>query len=349
MTRTPTIPILTAVVTVGIAMAGRTEEPKNKGEATELAKLAAATKAGTWAELRTGGYTADLLKVQNHHILEYTAAAAWDPTSEQVLFVGQGHYSAVKFISYAAAANAWKLRPTPSWWKGDAVTGKGPIGHAYYNNAIDATRGIFYLHQSATRLVHRYDIARDEWTTLPEIKGAATGHGTALAYFPERKGLVRILGGSVHFFSDETNEWTRLADGLRMGPYHNIAQYSALHKVVLFGGGNNSKELYRLDPAGKITECKPAPFEVGINTAVVTTDPVSGEFLVLHKDDHFYSYHPGTDTWKELPTTGMPFAMKGSSFDVVATPIARHGVILFFTAERKGLKVCLHKHAVPGE
>jgi hypothetical protein len=71
--------------------------------------------------------------------------------------------------------------------------------------------------------------------------------------------------------------------------------------------------------------------------------------VVLHKDDRFYSYHPGTDTWKDLPTTGMPFAMKGSSFDVVATPIARHGVVLFFTAERKGLKVCLYNHAVSGD
>jgi hypothetical protein len=325
----------------------RSGEPSKKEEATELGKLAAAMKPGTWAELKTEGYTAELLKVQNHHILEYTAAATWDPTSQQVLFVGQGHYSAVKFISYAAKANAWTLRPTPSWWKGDAETGKGPIGHAYYNNAIDPAKGVFYLHQSATRLVHRYEIAKDEWTTLPEIKDAATGHGTALVWFPERKGLVRVLGGTVHFFNDEKKEWTLLKDRVPMGPYHNVAQYSAAHKVVLFGGGNNSKDLYRLDAAGAITACKTAPFEVGINTAVVTSDPVSGDFLVLHKDDKFYSYNPKTDTWKELATEGMPFAMKGSSFDVVATPVADHGVTLFFTAQRKGLNVVLYKHA-PG-
>ncbi len=52
-------------------------------------------------------------------------------------------------------------------------------------------------------MAHRYDSAKDEWTTLPEIEDAATGHGTALAYFPERKGLVRVLGGAVHFFDEE--------------------------------------------------------------------------------------------------------------------------------------------------
>jgi hypothetical protein len=312
---------------------------------TELGQLAARMKPGTWAELKTDGYTDDLLKVQNHHILEYTAAAAWDPNSQQVLFVGQGHYSALKFISYDAATNTWKVRPTPPWWKGDPESGKGPIGHAYYNNTIDPSRGLFYLHQSATRLVHRYQVARDEWSTLPEIKGAATGHGTALAWFPEMKGLLRVLGGNVHFFNDEKNEWTKLESGLTMGPYHNVAQYAAGSRVVLFGGGNNSKDLYKLDATGKITACKPAPVEVGINTAIVTSDPVSGAFLVLHKDDRFYSYEPARDRWNELPTEGMPFTMKGSSFDVVATPISNHGVTLFFTAQRKGLKVFLYKHS----
>ncbi len=312
---------------------------------TELGKLAASMKPGSWAELKTEGYSADLLKAQNHHILEYTGAATWDPASQQVLFVGQGHYSALKFISYSAATNAWKLRATPPWWKGDAKTGKGPIGHAYYNNAIDPIKGVFYLHQSATRLVHRYEIAKDEWTTLPEIKAAATGHGTAITHFPEMKGLVRVLGGTVHFYSEDKNEWTMLKDKQPMGPYHNVAQYSAAQKLVLFGGGNNSKDLFKLDAEGKITRLKPAPFEVGINTAVVTSDPVSGDFLILHKDDQFYSLNATTDTWKELSTQGMPFMMKGSSFDVVAAPVSNQGVTMFFTAQRKGLKVCLYKHA----
>lgn len=321
-------------------------QDKTKTKESELARVAAGLKPGAWAVLTSEGYTPELLKVQNHHILEYTGAATWDPQSRQVLFVGQGHYSALKFISYAADTNAWTLRPTPSWWKGDPATGKGPIGHAYYNNTIDPNRGILYHHQSATRLVHRYDVAKNEWTTLPEIAGVYTGHGTALAYFPERNGLVRVLGGQVHFFSEDKNEWLKLnEDQLPMGPYHNIAQYNPVHKVVLLGGGNNSKDLYTLDASGKISARKPAPISVGINTAVISVDPVSGDFLVLHKDDQFLSYNPSADVWKELKTEGMPFAMKNSSFDVVATPVANYGVTLFLTAERKGLKVCLYKHA----
>ena len=331
---------LTVLFCVALALDASAQDAKD----SELAKLAAGMKPGSWAELKTEGYTAALLKVQNHHILEYTGAAAWDLASQQVLFVGQGHYSALRFISYSAKTNAWKLRDTPPWWKGDPLTGKGPIGHAYYNNTIDPANGVFFLHQSATRLVHRYDVAKDSWTTLPEIAGAYTGHGTAIAYFPEMKGLVRVLAGTVHFYSDEKKTWSVLKDKLPMGPYHNVAQYCAAKKLVVFGGGNKSKDLYKLDAEGKITPLKAAPFEVGINTTVVTSDPGSGDLLVLHKDDQFYSLDAAADGWKELGVKGMPFQMKGSSFDVVATPISNHGVTFFFTAERKGLKVCLYKN-----
>src|SRR5262249_55215441 len=89
----------------------RAAEPKL--EETELGKLAASLEPGSWGKLKTEGYTADLLRVQSHHILEYTDQAVWDPKSRQVLFVGQGHYSAVKFIAYAAESNRWKQLPTP--------------------------------------------------------------------------------------------------------------------------------------------------------------------------------------------------------------------------------------------
>lgn len=101
------------------ALIGLVAAPVAADGQTELAKLAARMKPGEWAELKTAGYSAELLRVQNHHILEYTDTAVWDPKSRQALFVGQGHYSAVKFIAYSAAANSWKLLPTPSWWKGD--------------------------------------------------------------------------------------------------------------------------------------------------------------------------------------------------------------------------------------
>jgi hypothetical protein len=320
----------TLVVAIMAIAAGGSSE-------TALAKLAAGMKPGTWAELKTEGYGTDLLKVQNHHILEYTDTAVWDPKSQQVLFVGQGHYSAVKFIAYSAATNAWKLMPTPAWWKGDPKTGKGPIGHAYENNTIDPIRGHLFHHQSATRLVHKYDIASGEWSTLPEIAGATTGHGTALVYFPERKGLVRVLGGAVHLFDEEKNAWSLLKDKVAMGPYHNIAKYNPVDLSVIFGAGNGSKTLYRMDAQGNITQLKDAPLLIRISSTVTAVDPVSGDLLVLSMDDKnkLFALDVKKNTWRQLPDAPIS--------EGVTAAVATHGVTMFFA--NRPAKVFLYKHA----
>lgn len=308
---------------------------------TELAKLAARMKPGTWEELKTEGYTPELLQVQTHHILEYTDTAVWDPKSQQVLFVGQGHYCAVKFIVYSAATNSWKLMPTPSWWKGDAKTGKGPIGHAYNNNAIDQARGILYHHQSAMRLVHRYDIAKDEWTTLPEIKRAAIGHGTALVYYPEKKGLLRVLAGVVHFYDEEKNEWSVLKEKVPMGPYHNLAKYNSVDKSVMLGAGNGSKLLQRMNADGEIRPLKEAPILLRISSTIVSVEPVTGDVLVVNMDKkkQFFAWNLKKDEWKQLEDA--PIA------EGVAAPIATHGVTMYFS--QRPAKVYLYKHARGGE
>lgn len=311
--------------------------PLLAAEKTELARVAAEMKPGTWAELKTEGYSAELLQVQSHHILEYSDTAVWNPKSEQVLFVGQGHYSAVKFITYSAATNAWKLMPTPSWWKGDPETGKGPIGHAYNNNAIDPERGLLFLHQSATQLVHRYDIAQAEWTTLPEITGAATGHGTAIVYFPERKQLLRVYAGTIHAFDEAQGKWSILKEKIPMGPYHNLAKYNSADKSVILGAGNGSRTLHRLDADGNLTPLAEAPFLIRISSTVVATDPVSGDLLVLNMEEKhkFWCFDRKKNEWRQLPDAPLT--------DGVAAPIPAHGVTMFFAP--KPAKVFLYKHA----
>lgn len=77
-------------LSAGDLKSARGGQPAGEEKVTELGKVAATVKPGTWAELKTEGYTADLLRVQNHHILEYTGAAAWDPTSRQCFSSARG-------------------------------------------------------------------------------------------------------------------------------------------------------------------------------------------------------------------------------------------------------------------
>ena len=302
--------------------------------ATVLGQLAAAMKPGTWAELETSGYSYEFLQVQGSNILDYADTAVWDPSSEQVLFVGQGHYAALKFITYSARENSWRLMPTPPWWKGDAQTGQGPIGHAYNNNAIDPYGGVFYFHQSATPLVHRYEIAKGQWSTLPELY-APTGHGTALAYFPEMKALVRVLGGSIHLYREEKRSWSVVRHNLPMGPYHNIAVYNGPRHSVILGAGNGSRDLYELDARGKITKLPDALLPIRVSSTLVTVDPVAGDLLVVNTQEKtFVGLDLQKKEWKALPD---PPIVEGA-----AAAISTYGVTLFFG--NQPAKVFLYKH-----
>jgi hypothetical protein len=307
-----------------------------------LGKIAAAMEPGTWAELKTAGYSRELLG--GHDILVYADRAVWDPRSGQVLFIGQDHLRPPpRFIAYRAAANRWQALPTPAW------AAKLKWFHAYENNALDTAAGLLFHHPSASQVVHQYDIARATWTTLPEIDGAATGHGTALEYCPEAKGLVRVLGGVVHFYREDTRTWSVLnKTKLPMGPYHNFAAYSAAFRVVLLGGGNGSRDVYRLDAAGTITAGAKAPVGLGIGQSITWVDPAAGELLVLRKEGKLFSYHPGKDEWREVPLKGCPPDLRGSSHHVIAAPISSHGVTLLFTSPARGLKVYMYKHAARG-
>jgi len=106
-----------------------------------------------------------------------------------------------------------------------------------------------------------------------------------------------------------------------MGPYTTPRQHSPANKVVLFGSGNGSKDLYKLDADGQDQRAQAGAGRDGIKPPPWRTiDPVSGELLVLYKNETFYSFNPATDTWKEISVEGMPAALKGN--EAIATPIA---------------------------
>ena len=182
-----------------------------------------------------------------------------------------------------------------------------------------------------------------KWTTLPELD-APTGHGTVIEYFPERAGLVRVLGGGVWFWSDRERAWSELAKGLEMGYYHTFASYSAAAKVVLFGGGNGSRAVYALGRDGKVTARADAPVDLGIGRSLTVVDPATGELLALAKGGTFHAYDPATDRWRDLPADGLP-SPKYDGHSVSAAPLAGDGVVLYFSSEPQGTKTLLCKHA----
>jgi hypothetical protein len=319
--------------------------------ATELGKLAAGMKPGTWAELKTEKLLeTHKAKGNSGAIFGYNEGAAWDPTSRQWLYVGGDHNDPARFVTYSADTNTWKVMPQPEWL-GKSAT------HGYDHNAIDPARGMFYYRPFNNRNVYRYDIANDRWTTLPKLDtGEYLACCVGLAWFPELDGLVWANGGGgkghVFLFSEKTQKWTMLAKDLPMGVYHNFAEYSPVHKVVIFGGGNGSSDLYELDAAGKVTALKRAPIGIGTMQSIVTVDPVSGDFLVFGKNGSFHVYDAVKDEWRQqegkVPIFEPTRVRDNKVWHTTATPVSTYGVTMFvkyYHADPPRAWVYLYKHA----
>src|SRR5262245_56819962 len=319
--------------------------------ANELSRLAASMKRGEWAELKTENLLeSHRARGNSGAIFGYNEGAAWDPRSRQWLYVGGDHNDPARFVTYSADTNTWKVMPQPDWL-GKTAT------HGYDHNAIDPARGIFYYRPFSNPVVRRYDIANDKWSALPKLDTQEyLACCVGLEYFPELEGLVWANGGGgkghVFLFTEKDQKWTMLAKDLPMGVYHNFAQYSPVHKVVIFGGGNGSSDLYKLDAERKVTALKKAPIRLGTMQSIVTVDPVSGDYLIFGKDHSFYVYDVVKDEWKQqegkVPIFE-PSRVKGNHvWHVTAAPISTYGVTMFvkyYAADPPRAWVYLYKHS----
>jgi hypothetical protein len=174
-------------------------------------------------------------------------------------------------------------------------------------------------------------------------------HGTAIAYFPDMGGIIRVIAGRVHFYNESTQSWSVLADHLPMGEYHNIAEYSAGAKAMLIGGGNYGEELiHRINADGTVTRLKDAPVGLASAGSVVTTDPVSGDFLVISGDDNaLWGYDILQDEW-EMISNNLPFKFGDGwgGHKTIPTPISNYGVTLFAIGwNGDDGQVFIYKHA----
>ena len=305
---------------------------------TALGKLAAEMKPGEWRELKTSGYTKELLTSGRSGIIGYSESAAWDAKSRSLHFIGQGHLSPPpKYVSYWAETNEWKAEPCPEW------LAKLMWFHSYDNNSCDPVHGLFFHRPSAGRIFWQFEIGKKEWTKLPDLPGdAPAGHGTATAFFPElgaKGNLLTFHTGKAHRFDMAGQQWTAIAgDFSKAASYHNVAEYNPKLKTALFGGGNGSKQLYALDKNGKVATVKEAPCLIGVSVSHLAVCPTSGELLLCNyrkEEKGFWALDPADEKaeWRKLPDA--PVA------EGAVTTLSTYGVILHLSYQR----VMVYKHA----
>jgi hypothetical protein len=284
----------------------------------------------------------------------------WDPLTRQLFFLGMDHHpnTGQRFVSYSDSTNTWQILPQTSWMA------TGGVHHGYDHQALDvANRYLYVRGHYMDRSVYRYQIDTKTWERVQdnnvlEYSQCCGGWD----YFPELNGVVWFQGsdtqsgstfyGGLFLRDDLTGSWRRLGQSAAYlaGTYHNFAEYNPKQKVVIFGGGDGAtRTLYKLDSSGTITSLKPAPVDLGITKSIVTTDPVTGKYLVLsNTGSSFYSYEVASDTWTLLPAAPILSSGQSSSgptFGTVATPVSTYGVTLFVQCNPGNCAVYLYKHS----
>ncbi len=320
--------------------------------ASPLSEAAEALEPGQWTELQTTGLTNDLLTNGNpsSYILQYSDEAVWDPNTGRIMYMGTPHTpyeGSGKFIRYDERSNGWETPTQPPFIE-------QLFWHGYDHHAMDVAEGrMLYRHNAQ---VYSYDTTSETWDSLPDIPAGSNTCCSGFEYFPELGKVVYVdalWGVWLYDGSWEHVANTGVADDFPGQPnypmsdqYQNVARYSPVHQVVVFGGGNGSTATYRMDDTGQVEVLPDAPVSYGINQTVFVVDPVTGNYLLFTNDAGQYELDPVKGQWF-ANDIGQPFSNigpDGPTFGTVAAPISTYGVIAFVNYAADESTFHLYKH-----
>lgn len=281
--------------------------------ATKLDEAVALMKEKSWRQLMTVGDLVLSTGEQGEGVYGFGHEAIWEPTSQQLLFVGAGHHDPMTFNIYKAETNSWRTEGMDRL----RVAGEELQDHSYDHLAGD-DQGNFYFIKNRLNI---FNVDSNVWTATYTLDHAGI---SAFEFFPELKALFYLINGTVSFYHPETNTWEWNTATRSMGSMHQIAEYNRVHHVMVFGGGTGSRLFYVMDSARTIRALKPAPFDMELTTCLMAADPVSGKMLVLKSQDSLYAWDIMADTWETV--CKIPISNFNAQQSVIAH-IDDHGVI----------------------
>jgi len=326
---------------------------------TELSKLAAAMKPGTWAELKTempaGLWSSPLVDGGRNkggagglHIAGWTDDAHWDSRTGQFLYMGLRQTR--RFIAYSEEKNAWRsIELDP---KSDNPCFRTQFGHIYSSNGFDHERSRFYHRYNSFKSekdgldlaggISWFDTGTERWTKLPPVLSNSGFTGMAIEYFGAMDGLV-ILGKHAWIFSNPRQKWEDLGASPVDG-YHSLFRHNPYRQEVLMAGGNNGPQVVaRIRKDGKIERLKDFPVHLSIQSDKITIDPASGRYLMLggNKDEPKKLYEFDSDKNEYRPVEAFTAKWPYGKYAMpVCAFIPEHGVVMW----ADGPGVFLYKH-----
>jgi len=316
-----------------------------------------------WKLLRNAGQAGD----DRNSIFTLAQKAVYDSGADQVLFSGaqaanRPHTN--RLLRYDVASNKWSVEQIAHEWS---------TGHAYDSNALNlGARELYVSAGLASNALRRMNLGTGTWSSMahPSSIGFNSSEPSA-EYFPDRDELLWLQTKRLGAWKRASNTWTLISPALtHLGWRSAIARYNPVHRCVLIVGGADiqrthvtfSHAVYKYGKDGAVTRLKPSPasLKIHVNCAVVTVDPVSGDFIFIQAvlgtsfNDYtgqieFWKYQVDTDTWTRMDESIIP-APENWWIDpypsaVVATSLPKYRAMMFMSGAGSKSKVYVYKHA----
>jgi hypothetical protein len=328
-------------------------------DGTAIGELAESMTPGQWRELVTTG--ADSAFSADTSIFEYADRMVWDPLGKQALFYGSsdpGGSSNHKFIRYQASTNAWTQLPKPPW------SSSYLIMHSYKHQTVDVVnRRLYYRPMGSDNRDFRYvslDNPSGSWVQRADVDGVEYAQDASALDFFHGRGTIIFHSGAINGtqsglaeYNPATNTWSSVPGAFSpRGDLHALVECNAVHNFCIFGGGDDTRNVWRINSDRSTTPLTQAPFrDFSTRYADTTVDPVTGDYLVLTRDNEFWQFDArGSGNWTRIASGSQVPAFVGyddvhSTFHGVATTISSYGVIMYTQWRGSGSKVWLYKHA----
>jgi hypothetical protein len=326
---------------------------------SELSTKAVALAPGAWDSLNTINLGIFVKHALGGNIGEWGGQGTYYPSGDKVILCGTSHHDTTEndCIVYTVSTNTWSSIGLPT-----GISAIGPSDltlsfvHAYSQNAIDISRGHFYMTRARGREVYRYDINAGTWSTLPLMPdpGGCEQTGRNVHFSPDRDQLLVLIqacGGMLFRYSPATLGWlstvTPISGITADGGGQSVGHYSSLSGGLLFFGGGDQPgvglNFWRLNSNNTATQRANLPYSGYSTGSMLAVDPVTGTPLQFGCDGTIRAYNNTTNTWTNTNVTSHMTCTNSGSF---AIPISTYGVVMVVTHTLGGApEAWIYKHS----
>lgn len=279
---------------------------------TVLGQQAAQMVAGEWRNLTslvTG--LENVLGPAGQSSIEYGNAAAWNPISKVIEFVGKeaGPSTPWRHMRYVDSSGSFVLV--------DSAIAQlaGQNGHIYDHVSVNPANGDLYFRQAGSTVAIIKPFGSSTFSgATPAYTGLAqgflqiaigtcwwSGSFTGGSGFGAHGGLIEYQSGAANGdanagvilgYNPLTNAWAFNASGMAPftgtgaggNTYHSVAEYSSILNCAVYGGGDQDpRKVFRLNSNGAFTALDDVPTGKTLSQqqGILTVDPVTGKFLFL--------------------------------------------------------------------